>query len=86
VGPAIFVEKDVEEVARQVRLDRILVETDGIGSIEWLRGKIPQSLFEIPKSLRDTMAFVAKLRKVELEELSRQINENFWRFTGLTVQ
>jgi TatD DNase family protein len=83
VGPAIFIEKDVEDVAREVRLDRLLIETDGIANIEWLRGKRPQPLYEIPKSLRATMEFVAKMRKVEVADLRRQVNDNFWRFAGL---
>lgn len=65
----------VQEVARRVPADRLLVETDA----PWLapvphRGKPNQPAF-----VADTAAFVAQLRDCELAELKRQTSANVLR-------
>jgi TatD DNase family protein len=84
VGPAIDVESAVREVARRVPLDRLLIETDGIAGIEWLRRKsLP--LDEIPKSLRSTLATVAKIRNLDPDYLQHHVNSNFIRFSRASI-
>lgn len=71
-----------QEVARQVPLDRLLVETDApyLAPLPY-RGKPNE-----PAYVAETAAFIANLRGISLEELARKTTENFFRlFKGASV-
>jgi TatD DNase family protein len=80
VGEAVFAAPDVRRLAGEVPIDRLLVETDGIDAIRWLRRRSDVPAEEIPRSLRATLAEVARIRKVAVEDMARIVNENFFRF------
>lgn len=67
--------KEVQEAARQVPLERLLVETDApyLAPVP-KRGKINE-----PAYVRHTAEFVANLRGMTLEALAEATTENFYR-------
>ena len=71
----------VQECARQVRGDRLLVETDCpfLAPVPW-RGKTNE-----PAYVRQVAEFVAQLRDVDLETLAQQTTANARELFGLPV-
>ncbi len=65
----------LKEVARQVPLDRILIETDSpyLAPVPF-RGKLNQ-----PAYVRQVAEEIARLRGVPLEDIARATTENFHR-------
>ena len=70
---------DVQEAARLVPADRLLVETDApyLSPEPVRKNKVNE-----PANVKHTAEFVAQLRGVGLEELCRQTTENAVRFFG----
>ena len=72
---------NVQEVARKVPLDRILVETDA----PYLAPTPHRGKTNEPAFVRHTAEFVAQLRGIELEELAEATTKNFFElFSGAT--
>ena len=67
--------KDLQEIAKVLPLDRILVETDSpyLAPIPF-RGKP-----NVPAYVRYTAEFIAELRGIPLMEVAKQTTENFYR-------
>lgn len=66
--------KTVQEVAKQVPLDRLLIETDSpYLAPEPMRGQPNEPAF-----VRHTAAYLAALRQVSLEEIAEQTTNNFF--------
>ncbi|MCK7596882.1 TatD family hydrolase [Microbulbifer sp. CAU 1566] len=67
--------EELREVARQVPLDRLLVETDSpyLAPVPY-RGKP-----NIPAYVREVAEFIADLRGLAYEELAERTSENFYR-------
>jgi TatD DNase family protein len=81
-GNVTFKKADaLREVARQVPLERLLVETDCpfLTPVPF-RGKRNE-----PARVVDTARFLAELRGVSLEELGRVTSANFERLFGLEL-
>ena len=64
----------VQDVARKVPLDRILVETDA----PYLAPTPHRGKTNEPAFVRHTAEFVAELRGIELEELAQATTKNFF--------
>ena len=67
--------KNVQEAARQVPLDRLLVETDA----PYLAPTPHRGKSNEPAYVRHTAEFVAELRGISLEALAEATTENFYR-------
>ena len=67
--------EELRDVARQVPLDRLLVETDSpyLAPVPY-RGKP-----NIPAYVREVAEFIAELRGITYEELAQHTTENFYR-------
>lgn len=67
--------KDLQEAARDIPADRLLVETDApfLAPVPH-RGQTGEPAF-----VADTAAFLAELRGVDYEELTAQTSDNFYR-------
>lgn len=65
--------KDLQEVAKQVPLDRMLVETDSpyLAPVPF-RGKTNQ-----PAYVRHVAEFIAKLKDLEFDEVAQKTSENY---------
>lgn len=71
--------KVIQQVAKDLPLDKILVETDA----PYLTPAPNRGKPNYPKHVRDTAQFVADLREITLDELAKQSTENFYRlFAG----
>jgi len=70
--------EQVQMVAREIPLDRMLIETDApyLAPVP-MRGKS-----NVPAYLQYTAKYLAQLRNVPYEELARITTENFYRFIG----
>lgn len=70
---------DLQEVARQIPAQSLLVETDSpwLAPVPW-RGKTNQ-----PAYVRDVAQYLADLREVSLEELASTTTDNFFRLFSL---
>ena len=64
----------VQEVAKRVPLDRLLIETDSpyLAPVPY-RGKSNQ-----PAYVRDVAECVAALREISIETLAKQTTQNYW--------
>ena len=73
--------KTVQAVAKQVPLDRMLVETDApyLAPVPY-RGKINQ-----PAYVRHVAEFIADLRGETFETIARMTTENFCRLFSLSI-
>jgi len=81
-GNVTFKKADaLREVARQVPLDRLLVETD----CPFLTPVPHRGKRNEPARVVDTARFLAELRGVSLEELGRATSANFARLFGLEL-
>jgi len=69
---------ELQEVAKKVPLDRMLVETDSpyLAPMPF-RGKINQ-----PAYVKHVAEFLSKLREIPFEELAHQTTQNFYRLFG----
>lgn len=66
---------ELQDVAKKVPLDRLLIETDSpyLAPVPY-RGKPNE-----PKYVREVAEFIAQLRGISLEELAKRTSENFFR-------
>lgn len=68
--------KQLQEVARQVPLERILIETDSpYLSPEPVRGHM-----NLPANVRFVAEFIAKLRDLDLATVATQTSKNYFKF------
>jgi TatD DNase family protein len=82
IGPDAYRHKPIQDMAKVVPIERLLVETDGIDSIAWARKEESAAPEEVPKQLMATLKLVADLRGIDAEELRIQVNKNFTTFCG----
>lgn len=92
IGPDVVWNPAVQEAARQVPEDRLLIETDGLGAVKWAweegeKHGIMESQFHtalpeltVCSSLEQTLREVSRLRGVEMNVLAKAIKRNFRRF------
>lgn len=92
IGPDVVWNPAVQEAARQVPEDRLLIETDGLGAVKWAweegeKHGIMESQFHtalpeltVRSSLEQTLREVSRLRGVEMNVLAKAIKRNFRRF------
>jgi TatD DNase family protein len=69
-----------ERMIREISLERLFLETDGIGAVAWAFQKESMPVSEIPEVLRANLIYVSEIRGVSPEDLGRQMYENLNRF------
>ena len=67
----------IEAIARQIPLDRILLESDNPGGYEWLTGQ-----FGMPSILLDVLEKVAEIKDISPTVLEAQLDENWQAFSA----
>jgi TatD DNase family protein len=76
IGPDVKTNQAVQQVVEKVPLRRLMVESDGLAALEWARGSKAE-VSELPTCLMETMAYVAKAKKVPFATVEEQMAENF---------
>ena len=75
LGVEILTSPSIQTIARQIPLDRILLETDNPGGYEWLTGQIG-----MPSILLDVLEKVAEIKGVSPQVLESHLDENWQAF------
>lgn len=81
VGPDFRKNPAVRQVIREVPLNRLFVESDGISAVEWAVGKAIMP-GELPSLLLDGMKFISGLKTVELSTVQKEMENNLKRLIG----
>ena len=86
VAPDVLWNETTQEIARKVRSDRILFETDGMEAVQWAyrKGGIPDPIQGSRQALLASLLCCARLRNQDPEELSAQIPANLRSFLGIS--
>lgn len=79
IGPDVRTNKAVQQIVKELPLDRLLVESDGLSSLEWIGEKIV-TVKDLPAFLMDSMAYVAKEKGVSFGEVKEQMAQNLTLF------
>lgn len=80
IGPDVGQNQAVQKTAAAVPLNRILVETDGMGAVRWAfegRNDCPENPAQ---ALRNTLQTVAAIRRIEVKKLTEQVRNNLSAF------
>lgn len=79
VGPDVFNDSAVQNVAQQVPAERIFIESDGLEGISWAQNK-PLDEIDYWQTMQHLYAEVARLRKMTAIKLEQQIEQNWQQF------
>ena len=71
----------VIKLAQSVPLDHLLIETDGLNSVEWLLNK-PVSVTDYSGILKQTLTALAHLRHIDSNKLATILGKNLIHFLG----
>lgn len=88
IGPDVWWNPAVRKLAGNVPTDRLLIETDGMGAVQWAYGEAAeeQKGLQVPstveEALANTLKTVSEIRGTECNLLAEQIRANFLRFCG----
>lgn len=74
IGVEVMFSKHIQEIAKKVPLDRILVETDNPSSYSWLLGK--ESNNDMPELLFKVINKICQIKKITTNELSSHLDKN----------
>lgn len=77
VGPDVRTNKAVQQLVREVPLDRLFVESDGLSALEWVKGE-KVGHHELLFYLMDTMSYIASEKKIPFTKVKEQMVKN-WR-------
>ncbi|AXA32932.1 TatD family hydrolase [Francisella adeliensis] len=74
IGVEIMFSKHIQEIAKKVPLDRILVETDNPSSYSWLLGE--ESNNDMPELLFKVINKICQIKKITTNELFSHLDKN----------
>lgn len=80
IGPDARQNAAVRNLVHNVRLNRLLVESDGMDAVRWAYSgsrSLPPADTELPHILYSTMEFIAAVKGEHPETVARQLAENF---------
>lgn len=83
IGPSIGIDEAVNQVACQIPLNRMLIETDGINAAAWADGK-PKTVKDYSNILIRSIEEIVRIRNIETETLQSQLQNNFHQFLSYT--
>lgn len=79
IGIDLKINQTVQQLTKVVPFDRLLVETDGLGAIEWALGT-PVPIKEYVMLLEDHFHQISKIKEVSQKELEKQVRNNLIEF------
>lgn len=74
-GPDLRQNPAVQRVIKEVPLDRLLVESDGISAVEWASGKVITP-GELPALLLDSMSYISELKEFDISKVQKEMENN----------
>lgn len=86
IGPDVWWNPAVRNLAAALPADRILIETDGMGAVKWAYEEAPENLctpparaasLSVPASLSFTLQQIAEIRQIPPEAVGNQLRQNF---------
>lgn len=75
IGPSVGNDEAVTQVAEEISLDKLLLETDGISAIEWANGNR-----EYYPTLKHSIEVIAEIKGISSSETEKILDRNFERF------
>lgn len=82
IGPAVLMNNSIQEIALRISENRTLIETDGLGAMEWLFDK-ELNVDDYIELIEDTYSFIAKSKQLSLDEFKHQVYINRKRALSL---
>ncbi|MGB9708111.1 MAG: TatD family hydrolase [Candidatus Pacearchaeota archaeon] len=82
IGPGIKKSKDIRKVARDMPLNKILLETDS----PWFAQKEQGQKYGTPLNARIALEKIAEIKRVSLEEVEKQTDLNAIEFFNLEIK
>ena len=79
IGASVMMDEAVYQVALEVPLQRMLLESDGIDALSWAFDKV-MSEEDYVAYLHQHLQLLATLRHVNYDDLLRQLHNNYHRF------
>lgn len=79
LGPSVDRDASVQNAAKKVPLDRILLESDGIEAMAWAKNSAETEVDYI-SVLQDSLQEIARIRGMDRIFLEKQMDSNFQRF------
>lgn len=75
VGPDVLINESVQQVVKDVALNRLLVETDGTAAVEWAIGKAV-SPKDLPEILLKSIDYISKVKGINADIVQNEIVKN----------
>lgn len=82
IGPDVAQNPAVQQVALRAPLERLLVETDGMGAVRWALGE-DTPLESLPEVLLHSMRWIAKVKAVSLQQVCDAMERSFLRLENM---
>ncbi len=77
IGVEVLLSQPIQEIARAVPLERLLLETDNPGGYEWLTGQVG-----MPELIAKVQSRVAAIKGLDEPELEERLWQNWLSLTG----
>lgn len=81
VGPDVYNNECVKRVVKQVDLDHLLIESDGLAAIEWALLEGGQNLYT--RTMNRTLNYIAHIKNVSKDEAATQVYKNYKVFVEI---
>ena len=87
IGPDVWWNPAVRNLAAALPIERLLIETDGMGAVKWACEEAPENLrtpaataasLSVPASLSFTLHQIAEIRQLLPEAVEKQLEQNFF--------
>lgn len=83
-GPDLIYNPAVQQVIREVPLNRLFVESDGISAVKWATG-IAIMPDELPSLLMDGLKFISVSKAVDLSTVQKEMENSLNRLINVTA-
>ena len=80
IGPSVGIEDEVNECVKEIPLNRLLIESDGIDAIAWSKKQKTNQIHYL-KEMQQIIEVIADLKQVSVDELCVQLKKNYANFT-----
>lgn len=81
LGPAVGIDPAVDSVCKKTPLNRLLMESDGIGAFSWASGKDRESV-DYDYEMRANLSRAAAIREMDAREFEKILDGNYRCFLG----